>query len=102
MSVDIEKKYPRGEKISRNLSIHSAVLDVSSEDVTDGIDFDFEDYVRDEGVVIIENKDGYVFDYDYDNKVITVYQSGGDGSPMAEVEETITVENVHIVIIGTG
>lgn len=96
MSVDFKDRYPRDERISRNLSIHATRMDLTAEDVTDGIDFDPEDYVRDEPIVLISSKDEFTFSFDYEDNVIEVYDGG------TLVEESISVSDVDIVVIGTG
>jgi len=102
MSVTINENYPRAEGISRNLELSSVTLDISSEDVTGGISFDFENYVRGDGLVFVQPTSGYVFDYDYTNKVIQVYEAAADGNPLDLVEKTISVSDVKVLIIGTG
>jgi len=64
---------PRAERISRNVGIVTGKISFDSSYPTGGESLDLTDRLRTVLAVFIENKSGYIFEYDYTNKKVKAY-----------------------------
>jgi len=97
---------PRAERISRNVGIVTGKISFDSSYPTGGESLDLTDRLQTVLAVFIENKSGYIFEYDYTNKKVKAYYgnydqtSDGALTEVANTTDLSSITNVRFVAYG--
>jgi len=81
---------PRAERISRNVGIVTGKISFDSSYPTGGESLDLTDRLQTVLAVFIENKSGYIFEYDYTNKKVKAYYPTKSQSSSLAASITVT------------
>lgn len=106
MSLTLAYDTPRASRIGRNYRLVTGTIAFDSSYPTGGEALDLSGKLKTLKSVMLENKSGYVFEYDYANKLVKAYyydyDAGADGAAIevANTTDLSAVTGVRFTAIG--